>query len=122
MAALQDRHGGAAEALEKFATVIEWYRSVGNHGSVATTLGDIAVMFDRLGRFETAATVYGMSIPRGQSIGAGLGGAIEHLRSMLGDDAFDECVTTGSTMGFNDAMAFVGRAVEDARARLTDDD
>ena len=122
MAALQDSRGGGAEALEKFATVIEWYRSVGNHGSVATMLGDVAVMFDRLDRFETAATVYGMSIPRGQSIAVGLDETIERLRTQLGDEAFDACVTTGSTMGFNDAMDYVGRAVEDARARLAADE
>ena len=118
MAALQDSSGSVAEALEKFATVIEWYRSVGNHGSVATTLGDITVMFDRLGRPATAATIYGTSIPRGQSIATGLEETIERVRTVLGADLFDQYVTTGSNMGFNDAMAYVGRAVEDARARL----
>jgi hypothetical protein len=122
IAALQDSGGSIVDALENFATVIEWYRSAGNHGSVATTLGDIAIMFDRLDRPEIAATVYGTSVPRGQSIASGLSETVEHLRAELGGATFAQCVAAGSVMDFNDAMVYVSRAIESERERLTTGD
>jgi predicted ATPase len=121
MATLEETSGGLLEALEKFSTVIEWYRASGNRGSVTTTIGDIAVMFDRLGRLEIAATVYGTSIPHGRSIAQELPTTVDHLREVLGDSRFDECVGVGSAMEFNDAMIYVRRVLDAAHRQLTDD-
>ena len=107
MATLEETGGDVVDALEKFTTVIEWYRASGNRGSVTTALGDIAVMFDRLDRSEIAATIYGTSVPHGQSIAQQLPTTVEHLVEVLGQERFDHCVEVGASMEFNDAMLYV---------------
>jgi predicted ATPase len=121
IATLEETRGGLKEALEMFAGVIDRYRASGNRASAATTLGDIAVMFERLDRPETAATVYGASVPLGFSIAENLPAVVERLREELGDDRFDECVAIGSAMDFADAMAYTQRVLNVAAQQFSSD-
>ena len=121
MATLEETGGDLVDALEKFMTVVEWYRVSGNRGSVTTTLGDIAVMFDRLDRPEIASTIYGTSVPYGQSIAEELPVALEHLREVLGSERFDECVEAGSNMEFNEAMLYVGQMLRSVQREFARD-
>ncbi|WP_051062369.1 adenylate/guanylate cyclase domain-containing protein [Ilumatobacter nonamiensis] len=121
IAALEGTHGGLAEAIEKFATVIDRYRVSGNRASAATLLGDITVMFGQLGRPEVAATVYGTSVPLGFSIAEHLPPMIDRLREELGDERFDECVNAGSAMPFVEAMAYTRRVLDVAAEQFAAD-
>lgn len=112
IAALEGTRGGLHESLEMFSTVIDRYRLVGNRASAATTLGDIAVVLDQLGRPDTAATVYGASLPLGFSIAENLTPVIDSLRTQLGEAKFDECVQVGSSMDFNAAMIYTRRIMD----------
>ena len=44
---------------------------------------------------------------------------VEHLRSMLGADAFDRRVATGAAMEFDGAMEYVRSEIALARRQLT---
>jgi predicted ATPase/class 3 adenylate cyclase len=122
LATLEETGGDLVDALEKFVTVIEWYQASGNRGSVTTALGDIAVMFDRLDRSEIAATIYGTSVPYGQSIAEELPSTVEHLREVLGNERFDLCVTAGASMEFNDAMLYVKQMLQEAQRQFVGGD
>jgi predicted ATPase len=121
MATLEETGGDVVDALEKFITVIEWYRASGNRGSVTTALGDIAVMFDRLDRPEIAATIYGTSVPYGQSIAEELPTTVEHLVDVLGQERFDHFVEAGASMEFNDAMHYVKQMLQAAQHQFAGD-
>ena len=96
-----------------------FFHRAGNRGSATTTVADVAVVLDRIGQFEAAATVYGTSIPLGTSMVPELPLVLDHLRSTLGQEQFDRCVASGSSMKFNDAMTYVREQIAIARRELT---
>ncbi|MGA9276967.1 ATP-binding protein [Ilumatobacter sp.] len=121
-ATLEGTRGGVHEALDMFSTVIDEYRRSGNSASAATTLGEIAVMFDRLDRPEIAATTYGASVPLGFAIAENLPPVLDRLRDQLGQEKFDECVAVGSAMDFTEAMAYTRRVLDVATEQFAGED
>ena len=104
LASLEAELGDPVQALELFDGSLAFYHRAGNHGSAATTLADISVVLDRVGRLESAAVIYGSSVPLGTSMVARLPAVVEHLQSALGHDTFEQCVGRGSSMGFDAAI------------------
>jgi len=119
IAGLEAVLGDPALALELFDSSVAFFHRAGNRGSATTTVADVAVVLDRIGRFEAAATVYGTSIPLGTSMVPELPRVLDHLRSTLGQEQFDRCVASGSSMKFNDAMTYVREQIAIARRELT---
>jgi predicted ATPase/class 3 adenylate cyclase len=119
IAALEAVLGDPEQALELFDTAVASYHQAGNHGSVATTLAQVAVLFSRLDRPEIAATIYGTSTRHGISMIANLPEVVEHLQTVLGADDFERRATTGAAMEFDDAMEFVRGEIAVARRQLT---
>ena len=75
------------------------FHRAGNVANLAATLANLAVFFDRIERPEIAATVYGASTGHASiDIVANLPAVVDHLRSVLGEPAFDECVAAGAAM------------------------
>ena len=96
-----------------FSTSIDSFHRAGNIVFLAATLASLAVFFDRSGRAEVAAVVYGAST-RQASIGLvpTLGLAIAHLRSVLGEARFEELVAEGSAQETAEAVRFAQLQIE----------
>ena len=119
IAALEAVLGDPEQALELFDTAVASYHRAGNHGSVATTLAQVAVLFSRIDRPEIAATIYGTSTRHGISMIANLPEVVEHLETVLGADDFERRAATGAAMEFDEAMEFVRGEIAVARRQLT---
>ena len=119
IASLEAVLGDPEQALELFDTAVASYHQAGNHGSVATTLAQVAVLFSRIDRPQIAATIYGTSTRHGISMIANLPEVLEHLETVLGADDFERRVATGAAMEFDEAMEFVRGEIAVARRQLT---
>jgi predicted ATPase len=118
-AALEAVHGDPGHALELFETAITSFHRAGNVPWIATTLADLALLFDRVERPGVAATIYGASSHRAvTSFVLELPDAVEHLRRVLGAQAFEDCVAAGATMELADAVAYARHQIELARWQL----
>jgi hypothetical protein len=117
-ACLEAVRGEPADALDLFETAIDMLHRAGDVGNVAVAFTEFAVLLDRLDRPEIAATLY----DAGNDIGCvfSLPGAVDHLRTVLGQTRFDKCVAAGAAMELNDAVQFARRQIELTRSSLSD--
>ncbi len=112
-ARLEASHGELEDALSLFSTSISSFHRAGNIVFLAAALASLAVFFDRFGRSDVAATVYGAST-RQASIGLvpHLGSVIENLRAVLGEAAFEEAVAAGAAHETAEAVRFAQLQIE----------
>jgi hypothetical protein len=62
LARLEVEHGHTASAFDHLTLAIRHYHDAGNTTAIRATLAILAVLFDRLGRYEPAATIAGFAI------------------------------------------------------------
>jgi hypothetical protein len=58
---LEARHGDPLAALDYIALAVRNYHDSGNTTTIRVPLADLATFFDRLGRYESAATISGFA-------------------------------------------------------------
>jgi hypothetical protein len=106
-ARLEAVHGEFDEALALFSAGINSFHRAGNVVFLAATFASLAVFFDRFEQPEIAATIYGAST-RQPSIGLvpHLSDVVDHLREVLDEATFDECVATGVAFETAEAVQF----------------
>ncbi len=112
-ARLEATHGDLDDALKLFSKGIDSFHRAGNIVFLAATLASLAVFFDRVGHLDVAATIYGSST-RQASIGLvpRLDEVVEHLRSGLGEEAFEACVATGRGQDFSEAVRYAHEQID----------
>ena len=77
------------------------------------------MFFDRFERPEIAATVYGASTRQASiSLVPNLPAVVDHLRSVLGDTRFAECVATGAGQSTADAVQYAHRQLRLTRREI----
>ena len=109
------------QGLALFDTAIDAFHRAGNHVDLAAALAELAVFFDRNAQPETAATIYGTSTRYvAANWEAQLPAALAHLRAVLGDTVFDQCVAVGAAMEPADAVAYARDQIQAARRQLAD--
>jgi predicted ATPase len=114
-------HGDPGEALILFETAIDSLHRAGDVGNTALALAGLAVLFDRLERPEIAATLYGASRLRADTGWVTyLPGVVDHLRTVLGDSRFDDCVAIGAAIELTDAVAYGRDQIQAARRQIAD--
>jgi len=82
-------------------------------------LGFLAAFFDRLGRYEAAATIAGFSVASPLAAlahFAEFGTAIAHLREVLGEATYESLARTGETMTTTAMVAYAYDQIDRARA------
>jgi hypothetical protein len=80
-------------------------------------LAHVAVLFDRIGRAEAAATVQGACRHHPSSVTArNLPDVVDHLRQRLGPDHFEASVATGASMLTAQLVAYVLEQLRQASA------
>jgi predicted ATPase len=107
LASIEAAHGDRDQALRLFDTAIEAFYRAGNDGSLGLTLAYLTVFLDDSDQPSVAATVYGAST-RYAAINTvtKLPSTVEHVRLVLGDDMFEQCVAAGAAMEPADATAY----------------
>ena len=80
--------GDPVAAFDYFTVAIGNFHDSGNSYMLRAPLGFLATLFDRLGRYEPAATIAGFVVSSplaALSVMAEFGTAIAHLRNVLGE-------------------------------------
>lgn len=99
VARLVARHGDPTEALDLIAMSISNYLNVGNYFLLTQPMAMLAEYLDRLGLYESAATLSGFAtttfaskyLPETEA-------TIKHLREALGDETYLSLADSGATM------------------------
>jgi hypothetical protein len=118
-ASLEAVHGTPGDALALFDTTIDLFHRTGNVAHVAYTLGYLVVYFDRNGRAEIAATLYGTTVRYGIArIVMGFLDTVEHIRAVLEDAVFEQCFAVGSAMELTEAVGYARDEIQAARSEL----
>ena len=113
---LEAVHGDPDQALDLLGTSLESFHQAGNTGTVAWTLASLAVLFDRTGQPEIAATI--QSVTTGYPIDnliLGFTAALDHLHHTLDTETFDDCVRTGKAMNLTDAVRYARQHINATR-------
>ena len=82
-------------------------------------LAILAALFDRLGRYEPAATIAGFALsPLTAAAVPEINTAIAHLRDVLGDQTYESLARKGETMTTAAMVTYAYDQIDQARAEL----
>jgi predicted ATPase/class 3 adenylate cyclase len=119
LAIIEAKHGGTVSALDHLALAIRNFHNSGDTTVIRTPLADLAVLFDRLGRYEPAATIAGFALnPMTAASLPEITTAIAHLRDALGDQTYESLARKGETMTTAAMATYAYDQIDQARAEL----
>jgi predicted ATPase len=119
LAPLEAEQGGTVSAFDHLTLAIRNFHNAGDTTAIRVPLAVLAVLFDRLGRYEPAATIAGFALsPLAASAVPQLGRAITHLRDVLGDPAYESLAHKGETMTTAAMATYAYDQIDQARAEL----
>ncbi len=121
VARLEAEHGDPLAAFDLFTVAIGNYHDSGNTYMIGAPLGFLAACFDRLGRYEPAATIAGFAVTSPLAALAHMAEfrtAIAHLRDVLGEATYDSFARKGETMTTADMVTYAYDQIDQARAEL----
>ena len=116
---LESEHGDPLAALEYIAVTIRIVHDSGNITTLRTALAVLATHFDRLGRYEPAATIAGFAVNPLNIAGLPeLTSALAHLREVLGDSTYESLARKGSMMTAPSIALYALGQIDQALAEL----
>jgi predicted ATPase/class 3 adenylate cyclase len=120
VAGLEAEHGDCVAALDSLAVAIRNNHESGSIGMLHAALANLAVVLDRLGRYEPAATIAGFATvnPMAATTLPQLGTAITHVRQVLGDQPYKPLARNGETMTIAEIVTYAYDQIDQARAEL----
>jgi len=99
--------------------VIRNLHDAGNTFLILSPLALLAVLFDRLGRYEPAATIAGFAVsPFTTAATPEFTTAITHLREVLGDQTYESLARKSETMTTAAMVTYAYDQIDQARAEL----
>jgi hypothetical protein len=111
--------GDTLAALDHITFAIRHIHDSGNIGTLASPLAILAVLLDRLGHYEPAATIAGFAVnPLTLATSFPFAGAISHLREALGDARYESLAHTGETMTTAAMANYAYDQIDQARSEL----
>ncbi len=113
---VEAEHGDPLAALDHVTLAIRNFYDSGNVAYIRFALGTLAVLLDRLGRLEPAATIAGFAF--NPLTASELGTAITHLRDVLGEAAYESLARKGETMTTAEMVAYAYDQIDQARTEL----
>jgi len=117
---LEAEHGDPLAALDHITLAIRNFYDSGNVALIRSPLATLAVVLDRLGRFEPAATIAGFAFsPLTASAFPKLTTTITHLRDVLGEATYESLVHMGETMTTAEIVTYAYDQIDQARAALS---
>ena len=98
---------------------IRSYQDSGSFLLVPGPLAAVAILLDRFGRHEAAATIMGFGdVPGSRLVFVEVDSAIAHLREVLGDQRYESFSRTGATMTTAAMVAYALDQIDQTRAEL----
>jgi hypothetical protein len=78
----------------------------------------LAAFFDRLGRYEPAATIAGFAVNPLTPLFTQISGAMAHLRKILGDETYESLARKGEAMTTAEMVTYAYDQIDQARTEL----
>jgi predicted ATPase/class 3 adenylate cyclase len=120
---VEAKYGNPLSALDYFDLAIRNHHESGNTTMISTPLAILAAFFDRLGRYEAAATIAGFTFrPITARSFAELSTTIAHLSQVLGDRSYESLAQAGATMTTAAMANYAYDQISQARTELERDD
>jgi hypothetical protein len=119
LAPLEAEYGDPVSAFDHLTLAIRNYHNAGDTTAIRVPLASLAVLFDRLGRHEPAATIAGFALSPIAAAGVPeITTAITHLRDVLGDQTYESLARKSETMTTAAMVAYAYDQIDLARAEL----
>ncbi len=119
LARLEAEHGDTLAAFDHLTLAIRGFHNAGDTTTIRVPLAVLAALFDRLGRYQPAATIAGLALsPFSASAVPEITTAITHLRGVLGDQAFESLARKGETMTTGAMATYAYDQIDQARTEL----
>ena len=119
LALLEAEHGDTVSAFDHLTLAIRNYHNSGNTTTIRVPLAVLAALFDRLGRYEPAATIAGFALsPIAAAAVPEITTAITHLRDVLGDPTYESLARKGETMTTAAIATYAYDQIDQARTEL----
>ena len=116
---LEAEHGDTASAFDHLTLAIRNLHDSGNPANIRSPLAVLAALLDRLGRYESAATIAGFALSLlTATIYPELVTAIAHLRDVLGDQTYESLARKGETMTMTAMATYAYDQIDQARTEL----
>ncbi len=116
---LEAEHGDPMAAFDYLALAIRTFDDAGHTAMVRTPLASLAALFDRVGRYEPAATIAGFAAsPMTAAFIPEITTAITHLRDVLGDPAYESLARAGDKMTAAAMATYAYDQIDQARTEL----
>jgi predicted ATPase len=119
LARLEAEHGDPLAAFDHLTLAIRNFHNAGDTTTIRVPLAILAVLFDRLGRYEPAATIAGFALsPMAAAAFPEITTAITHLRDVLGDQTYESLARKGETMTTAAMATYAYDQIDQARTEL----
>ena len=119
LARLEANSGDPLAALEYSAVAIRNYHDSGFTASMRSALATLAACLDRLGCYESAATIVGFAFdPLTAAWLPEVNTTVAHLRDILGDQTYESLACKGETMTTAAMATYAYDQIDQARTEL----
>ncbi len=119
LARLEAEHGDPVAALDHLTLAIRNYHNAGDTTTIRVPLAVLAALFDRLGRYEPAATIAGFAVgAMTERVFPEFTAAIAHLRNVLGEATYEQLARKGESMTTAAMATYALDQIDQARAEL----
>ena len=119
LARLEAEQGDTVSAFDHLTLAIRNYHNAGDTTTIRTPLSSLAALFDRLGRYEPAATIAGFALSPLAATGVPeITTAITHLRDVLGEATYESLARKGETMTTAAMATYAYDQIDQARTEL----
>ncbi|MGO9928400.1 MAG: ATP-binding protein, partial [Mycobacterium sp.] len=116
---LEAEHGDPLAAFDYVALAIRTFHDAGHTAMMRTPLAALAGLFDRIGRYEPAATIAGFAVsPMAAALVPEINAATAHLREILGEATYETLARKGETMTTAAMATYAYDQIDQARAEL----
>jgi predicted ATPase len=118
LSGLEAEYGDPLAALDCFTVAIRNYHDSGNTTMIRSPLAVLAVFFDRIGRYEAAATIAGFAVNLLTPLFTEINTTVARLQDFLGDQTYEALARRGETMTTAEMVTYAYDQIDQARAEL----
>jgi predicted ATPase len=119
LAQVEAEHGDTSSAFDHLTLAIRNFHDCGNTMTIGIPLASLAALFDRLGRYEPAATIAGFALSPMAAAGVPeITATITHLCDVLGEATYESFAHRGDAMNTAAIATYAYEQIDEARTEL----
>ena len=119
LALVEAEQGDTVSAFDHLTLAIRNFHDSGDTTTIRVPLAVLAALFDRLGRYEPAATIAGFALNRmAPAAFPEITTANTHLRDVLGEATYESLARKGETMTTAEMVTYAYDQIDQARTEL----